>query len=78
MLYRISTFVWQIIDPLKYYQTLKSTSNAESRIDILVYNSMKNVISSTTQDEVIRGKDGTLSAKVMESLSGNSNLCHLL
>ena len=64
--------VWQIIDPLKYYQTLKSTSNAESRIDILVYNSMKNVISSTTQDEVIRGKDGTLSAKVMESLSGNS------
>ena len=64
--------VWQIIDPLKYYQTLKSTSNAESRIDILVYNSMKNVISSTTQDEVIRGKDGTLSVKVMESLSGNS------
>lgn len=64
--------VWQIIDPLKYYQTLKSISNAESRIDILVYNSMKNVISSTTQDEVIRGKDGTLSAKVMESLSGNS------
>lgn len=64
--------VWQITDPLKYYQTLKSTANAESRIDILVYNSMKNVISSTTQDEVIRGKDGTLSAKVMESLSGNS------
>ena len=64
--------VWQIIDPLKYYQTLKSTSNAESRIDILVYNSMKNVISSTTQDEVIRGNDGTLSAIVMESLSGNS------
>lgn len=64
--------VWQITDPLKYYQTLKSISNAESRIDILVYNSMKNVISSTTQDEVIRGKDGTLSAKVMESLSGNS------
>lgn len=64
--------VWQITDPLKYYQTLKSISNAESRIDILVYNSMKNVISSTTQDEVIRGKDGTLSAKVMESLIGNS------
>lgn len=64
--------VWQISDPLKYYQTLKSTSNAESRIDILVYNAMKNVISATTQDEVIQGKDGTLSVKIMENLSGNS------
>ncbi len=61
--------IWQIKDPLKYYQTLKSTSNAESRIDILVYNSMKNVISSTKQDEVIQGKDGTLSIKIMEDLS---------
>lgn len=64
--------VWKISDPLKYYQTLKSTSNAESRIDILVYNSMKNVISATTQDEVIQGKDGTLSIKIMENLKGNS------
>lgn len=61
--------IWKIEDPLKYYQTLKSISNAESRIDILVYNSMKNVISSTKQDEVIQGKDGTLSIKIMEDLS---------
>ena len=64
--------VWQITDPLKYYQTLKSTTNAESRIDVLVYNSMKNVISATMQDDVIQGKDGTLSLKIMENLSGNS------
>lgn len=65
--------IWQIKDPLKYYQTLKSTSNAESRIDILVYNSMKNVISSTKQDDVIRGKDGTLSIKIMDNLSGKNS-----
>lgn len=65
--------IWQIEDPLKYYQTLKSTSNAESRIDVLVYNSMKNVISSTKQDEVIQGKDGTLSIKIMENLSGKNS-----
>lgn len=65
--------IWQIKDPLKYYQTLKSTSNAESRIDILVYNSMKNVISSTKQDEVIQGKDGTLSIKIMDNLSGKNS-----
>lgn len=65
--------IWQIKDPLKYYQTLKSTSNAEGRIDILVYNSMKNVISSTKQDEVIQGKDGTLSIKIMDNLSGKNS-----
>lgn len=65
--------IWQIKDPLKYYQTLKSTSNAESRIDVLVYNSMKNVISSTKQDEVIQGKDGTLSIKIMDNLSGKNS-----
>lgn len=65
--------IWQISDPLKYYQTLKSTSNAESRIDILVYNSMKNVISSTKQDEVIQGKDGTLSIKIMDNLNGSNS-----
>ncbi len=64
--------VWQIEKPLTYYQTLKSTSNAESRIDVLVYNSMKNVISATTQEQVIQGKDGSLSVKIMENLSGNS------
>lgn len=65
--------IWRIEDPLKYYQTLKSTSNAESRIDVLVYNSMKNVISSTKQDEVIQGKDGTLSIKIMDNLSGKNS-----
>ncbi|MCI8361725.1 MAG: protease modulator HflC [Clostridia bacterium] len=65
--------IWQIEDPLKYYQTLKSTSNAESRIDVLVYNSMKNVISSTKQDEIIQGKDGTLSIKIMDNLSGKNS-----
>lgn len=65
--------IWQIKDPLTYYQTLKSTSNAESRIDVLVYNSMKNVISSTKQDEVIQGKDGTLSIKIMDNLSGKNS-----
>lgn len=65
--------VWQIKNPLMYYQTLKSTTNAESRIDVLVYNSMKNVISATTQDEVIQGKDGTLSIKIMDDLNGKNS-----
>lgn len=64
--------IWRISDPLTYYQTLKSTSNAESRIDVTVYNAMKNVISSIKQEEVIQGKDGTLSNTIMKKLEENS------
>lgn len=60
---------WQITDPKKYYQTLSSESVAQSRIDVAVYNAMKNVISATTQDEVISGKDGSLSATILSKIS---------
>lgn len=64
--------IWRVSDPLTYYQTLKSKSNAESRIDVNVYNAMKDVISSIKQEEVIQGKDGTLSAMIMKKLEENS------
>ncbi|MBQ2101288.1 MAG: protease modulator HflC [Lachnospiraceae bacterium] len=67
-----SYVLWEISDPLKFAQTLNcSIANAESRLDITVYNSTKNVISATSQDEVISGRDGTLSAAIIENI-GNS------
>jgi len=67
-----SYILWYINDPLKFAQTLNSSlTNAESRLDAIVYNSTKNVISSTTQDEVISGRDGELSAAIIANI-GNS------
>jgi membrane protease subunit HflC len=64
-----SYILWKITDPLKFAQTLNSSiSNAESRLDTIVYNSTKNVISSTTQDEVITGRGGTLATTIMENI----------
>ncbi len=60
---------WQITDPKKYYQTLSSEAVAQGRIDVVVYNAMKNVISSTTQDDVISGKDGSLGATILNRIS---------
>ena len=65
--------IWKVEDPLKFYQTLTSPSMAESRIDVSVYNSMKNVISSTPQTQVISGKDGSLSMSILESIDGMDN-----
>lgn len=61
--------LWQIEDPYKYTQTLSAQkSNAEFRIDTIVYNSLKNVISSLSQEEVISGRDGALTKAVMENI----------
>lgn len=60
---------WQITDPKKYYQTLSSEAVAQGRIDVVVYNAMKNVISSTSQDDVIGGKDGSLGATILNRIS---------
>lgn len=60
---------WKITDPKKYYQTLSSESVAQGRIDVAVYNAMKNVISATSQDQVISGKDGSLGATILERVS---------
>lgn len=60
---------WQITDPKKFYQTLSSESVAEGRIDVAVYNAMKNVISSIPQDAVISGKDGSLGDTILKKIS---------
>lgn len=61
--------LWRIDDPQKYTETLSAQkSNAEFRIDTIVYNSLKNVISSMTQEEVISGRDGELTAAIMANI----------
>ena len=67
-----SYILWSITDPLKFAQTLNcSIPNAESRLDAIVYNSTKNVISSTTQDEVISGRDGELSQAILNNIGSS-------
>ena len=64
--------LWKIEDPMKFIQKLSgSVQNAESRISSNVYNALKNVISSLTQEEVISGRDGELAAILTERLGTN-------
>ena len=64
-----SYVLWQITDPITFAQTLNSSiGNAESRIDTVVYNSIKNIISSWHQEEVISGRDGELSEAIMNNV----------
>ena len=61
--------LWKIEDPYKYTQTLcAQKSNAEFRIDTITYNSLKNVISSLSQEEVISGRDGELAKAIQDNI----------
>ncbi len=64
-----SFVLWRIEDPLKFIQTLSGNiANAEYRIDTVVYNSLKTVISSMKQEDVISGRDGLLAQRIMDNV----------
>lgn len=61
--------LWKITNPTIFAQALNSSVVlAEGRIDTTVYNSMKNVISSLSQADVISGRDGELSLAIMDNI----------
>ena len=60
--------LWRITDPRKFIANLNgSMTNATSRIEMLVYNAMKNEISSRTQAEVISDRTGKLASDITET-----------
>ncbi len=61
--------LWSVTDPLEYLSRLGANkANAESRISVVVYNAVKNVISSTDQADVISGRDGKLAEMITERI----------
>ena len=66
-----SYVLWKISEPQAFVQTLNSQVDAESRINAQVFMSMKNIISSLEQTEVINGRDGELTKMIMANI-GNS------
>ncbi len=64
-----SFVLWRITDSQKFVKALNGqVSNAEARINTIVYNSIKNVISSMAQTDVISGRDGELAAAIRNNI----------
>ena len=64
--------LWRITDPKKFIANLNgSVVNAESRIEMLVYNAMKNEISSRTQSEVVSDRTGKLASDITDVAKPN-------
>lgn len=45
--------MWRIIDPLKFYQTLGTKFEAETRIDMLTYSAIRNEMGKSLRDDII-------------------------
>ncbi|MCL1859009.1 MAG: protease modulator HflC [Oscillospiraceae bacterium] len=52
-----SFVVWRISDPFVFYQRLGSTAYAESRLDAVTYNALKNIIGTFEQNAIISSAD---------------------
>ena len=64
--------LWRISDPRLFIESLSgSLSNAESRINAIVYNALKTVISSQKQETIISGRDGYVVQLVMNNIGSN-------
>lgn len=65
-----SFVVWQIVDPLKYLSSLNaSVENAEVRLGNIVYNSIKTVLSSTDQTDIISGRNNEMSDEIKQNIN---------
>jgi len=62
--------LWRVVNPTVYYQTLNANvNNAKDRTGITVYNSVKSVISSMTQDEIIEARG----EKLTQTITSDAN-----
>ena len=64
--------LWKVVDPTKYIRTLDAIdARAEERIEAAVYNALKSVISSMTQDEVIEARGEKLTQLLMKEANSD-------
>ncbi len=54
-----SYITWEISDPLTFYQTLGTITEAEARLDALTYTSLKNLMGTLEQNDIINEEDAS-------------------
>jgi len=63
-----SFVLWRVVDPIRYIRAAGgSLTQAESFVNVNTYNSLKNVISTLPQSDIISGRD-KLAVKIVENL----------
>ena len=61
--------LWQISDPLKFYQTLGSSTVAEDRLNNLTYNQLQTVMGTLAQADIVNMEDGAKRNEIYEGIA---------
>lgn len=64
---------WRIVDPLTFYQRLRTIPNAQSRLDDIIYSELRVVVGTYDLTEVVSTKRQIIMQKVMDQAN---NLIH--
>ncbi len=54
-----SYIIWEIEDPVTFYRSLGTTAEAEARLNAVTYNSLKNLMGTLMQDDIINTEDAS-------------------
>jgi len=60
---------WRIVDPLKFYQTVFTESQAQSRLDDIIYSNLREAIGRVKLNDVVSGDR----EKIMQEVTQTSN-----
>jgi len=63
--------LWNVSDPLKFYQSLGNTTVAEERLNALTYNALKNVMGTLAQSDIINMEDGGARNDIYEGITAS-------
>ena len=65
--------LWEISDPLKFYQTLGSNSVAEQRLGDQTYTALKNAMGTLAQADIINMEDGGKRNEIYDGIATTVN-----
>jgi membrane protease subunit HflC len=60
---------WRIVDPLKFYKTLRSEANAQSRLDDIVYSNLRETLGRYTLSDIVSDRRAELMAEVTKAVN---------
>ncbi len=61
--------LWDIEDPLKFYQTLGTVAVAEDRLNALTYNQLQTALGTLKQSDIINMEDGAKRNEIYEGIA---------
>ena len=63
--------LWAIQDPLTFYKTIGTLGDAEMRLNAVTYNSLKNLMGTLYQNDIINMDDGAERNHIYQAISDN-------